>query len=63
MILDSNKHTPFLNNALGPLLDHFNQAGLAKHVYAIEMFNEPEQMIFDHILMEGEVSTKHAVQT
>jgi hypothetical protein len=61
MIADSNKQTPFINNALGPILDHFNNNGLAQHVYAIELFNEPEHMIVDNILMEG-VPSRNKVQ-
>jgi hypothetical protein len=61
MIVDSNKQTSFLQKALGPILDHFNHKGLAKHVYAIELFNEPEFMIHDKILMD-EVPSRNKVQ-
>jgi hypothetical protein len=59
MISDSNKQVPFINNALGPLLDHINNAGLSQHVYAIELFNEPEHMIIDNVLMEGAPARGH----
>ena len=52
MISDPNKHVPFINNALKPILDHINNSGYNDRVFAFEMFNEPEHMILDNLLEE-----------
>jgi len=49
MITDPNKNTPFINNALTTILDYINNNGLSSHVFAFEMFNEPEHMIISDL--------------